>query len=123
MSTIGEKIKKIREIKGLKQEDVAKSLGLSVNQYGKLERDESSITVERLGEIAKVLGVSIEEILSFDGQTIYIGNSHFNHFSSGASQHNTGLPEVERKLYEENKRLLEQRIEFLEGELEKYKNK
>jgi transcriptional regulator with XRE-family HTH domain len=39
--TIGDKIRKVREIKGLKQEWVAGQLGLNVTAYGNLERGDS----------------------------------------------------------------------------------
>lgn len=35
---LGNKIRKIREIKGLKQENVADKIGLSLSSYGKIER-------------------------------------------------------------------------------------
>lgn len=70
--TTGDKIKRIREIKGIKQETMAGELGLSVTQYGKLERDEASVTVDRLEKIASILGVTSEDILNFSGNSSVI---------------------------------------------------
>ena len=50
---IGEKIRKIRELKGLKQSNLAEKLGLTMNGYGKIERGETTITLERLEQISE----------------------------------------------------------------------
>jgi transcriptional regulator with XRE-family HTH domain len=45
---IGTKIRKIREIKGLSQENIAKELSMSITGYGKIERNEVSINFDKL---------------------------------------------------------------------------
>lgn len=42
---IGSKIRKIREIKGYSQENMAIDLDMSVTGYGKIERNQVAITV------------------------------------------------------------------------------
>lgn len=58
-------IQRIRESKNLSREYVADKLKLTVNNYGKMERGEIGLTLERLYELAPILHVSPEEILSF----------------------------------------------------------
>jgi transcriptional regulator with XRE-family HTH domain len=65
---IGEKIRKVRELKGLKQEAVASKLGMSVTAYGNLERGESSLSFERLEEIASALEVNVTDIINIPEQ-------------------------------------------------------
>ncbi|MBE7174439.1 MAG: helix-turn-helix transcriptional regulator [Williamsia sp.] len=65
---IGDKIRKVRELKGYKQEYVADQLGMSVTAYGNLERGDSSPSFDRLEEIAKVLEVSVVDILNIPDQ-------------------------------------------------------
>lgn len=65
---IGDKIRKVRELKGYKQEYVAGKLGLSVTAYGNIERNESSLSFERLEEIAEVLEVAVQDILNIPEQ-------------------------------------------------------
>lgn len=65
---IGDKIRKVRELKGFKQEYVAGKLGLSVTAYGNIERNESSLTFERLEEIAQALEVTVQDILNIPEQ-------------------------------------------------------
>jgi transcriptional regulator with XRE-family HTH domain len=76
--TIGDKIRKVREIKGLKQENIATALGMSITAYGNLERGETAVTVERLEEIAKILEVDAMDIMGLSDSTI------FQHFTQAA---------------------------------------
>lgn len=72
---IGQNIRRIREIKHLKQEAVADALGMSVTAYGNIERGDADVNFSRLGEIAKALDVTEEDIVTF-GSTVY--NNTFN---------------------------------------------
>ncbi len=61
---IGDKIRKVRELKGLKQEYVANQLGMSVTAYGNIERNESSLSFDKLEQIAAALEVTVQDILN-----------------------------------------------------------
>ena len=63
---IGTKIRQIRDLKGLNQENMANELGISVTGYGKIERNEVSVNYERLKQISTVLGVKVEHLIGFD---------------------------------------------------------
>jgi len=65
---IGDKIRKVRELKGFKQEYVAEKLGMSVTAYGNIERHSSDLTFGRLEEIASVLEVAVQDIISIPEQ-------------------------------------------------------
>jgi transcriptional regulator with XRE-family HTH domain len=65
---IGDKIRKVRELKGLKQETVANKLGMSVTAYGNLERGESGLSFERLEEIAAAMEVTVTDIINLPEQ-------------------------------------------------------
>ena len=60
---IGEKIRKIRELKGLKQSNLADKLGMTMNGYGKIERGETTITMERLEQISNALDMKVLDLL------------------------------------------------------------
>jgi transcriptional regulator with XRE-family HTH domain len=60
---IARNLRTIRELKGLKQGYIAKHLGITPNGYGKIERGETSISVERLETISQIYGVSLMDIL------------------------------------------------------------
>ena len=62
---IGKKLKEARKRLGLRQIDVAKKAGISVNYYARVERDEENTTVETLKGICKVLKIKSSKVLSF----------------------------------------------------------
>ena len=64
MNKVYEAIKKLRTSKGYSQEYMANKLEITQGSYGKLERGETSLTIERLNEVANLLGSSIEQIFS-----------------------------------------------------------
>lgn len=65
---IGDRIRKVRELKGLKQEYVAEKLGMSVTAYGNIERNASDLTFSKLEQIASVLEVTPQDIISIPEQ-------------------------------------------------------
>lgn len=71
---IGDKIKRIRDIKGLKQEEVAEMLKITPQAYSKVERNETKLDMERLEEIAKIFKMSVEEIQQFDEKNLFFNN-------------------------------------------------
>jgi transcriptional regulator with XRE-family HTH domain len=116
---IGQRIRKIREIKGLSQENLAFDLGMSVTGYGKIERDEVSVNFHKLEKIASLLGVNIETIIGFDE------NVAFNNFNSKIENqigHNE-MPKEMKELFEENIKLLKEKIVLLENEIERLKQR
>lgn len=77
MIKTGNKIKKIREYKDYTQEYMAQRLGLSITAYGKIERDETEMTLTRLDDIAKILEIDARQILDFDEKNIFnVENGH-----------------------------------------------
>lgn len=98
LSKIGSSIRKIREIKGLKQETVALKLGLTTNGYGKIERGESQINLDRLNQIAEIFDVNPNDILNFDENTIY-NFENMNYSAPHGTVNNYSLSEEERALF------------------------
>jgi len=84
--SVGEKIKKLRELKNYTQYYMANELNLSLSGYGKIERDETDISLSRLEEIAKVLEVDLPTILSFDEKNVF--NFSNNENACGFIQNN-----------------------------------
>ncbi len=62
---IGHKIRDIRRLKGLTQENMATMLEMTDLAYRKMERNETKITLERLEQIADKLCVSATDIMTF----------------------------------------------------------
>ena len=61
-NTVGEKIRQLRVVSGLSQENVAEEIGMSYGNYGKIERGEIDVSSTHLIAIAKVLKVNVSAI-------------------------------------------------------------
>ena len=113
---IGDKIRKVRELKGLKQEDVAGKLGLSVTAYGNIERNDSSLTFERLEEIAEVLEVTVQDILNIPEQlNIHsVNNAHQVGFNQNTTiNDNRTCTEGEMEAYKFALTNIQKEVEYL----------
>lgn len=64
LDTIGKNIRKFREIKKLRQEDLAEKTDLTTNYIGKIERGEKIPSLETFINILNSLGVSADMVLS-----------------------------------------------------------
>ena len=63
MNTIGERIKNLRELKGLSAKELAEILDINQSTYSKLENDKKSISVSELRRITKFFGVTADYII------------------------------------------------------------
>lgn len=74
LKKIGERIRKLRSIKGLTQENVAEELGINSSSYSKIERGETDANASRLLQIAKVLGVNATQF--FEDSLLSVNEDH-----------------------------------------------
>lgn len=63
MNDISKTLKQMRIARGLSQKDMAERLGISYQSYNRWENDTGNLTMNRVGEIASVLGVEPISIL------------------------------------------------------------
>jgi transcriptional regulator with XRE-family HTH domain len=68
---LGENIKKLRELKNYTQQYLADELDISLSGYGKIERDQTEITMARLLEIAKILEIDLFSLIHFNGNDVF----------------------------------------------------
>lgn len=115
MLLVGKKIKKLRELRNLKQDWVAEQLGLTQSGYSKIENGEVDVPVEKLEQISKILNVRPEDILTFDENMVF--NVMNNKTINGFVIYNTS--EYERKLHDEQVKNLKDEIQYLKGVLDK----
>jgi transcriptional regulator with XRE-family HTH domain len=66
LETIGRRIRKLRHLRGYKQEIIAREIGLSQTAYSKIETGDTSLTIGRAALIAKFFGMSLTELLSWE---------------------------------------------------------
>ena len=62
--TLGKRIGALRREKGLKQDELAEKLGISPQAVSKWETDQTCPDISLLPSLAKILGVSVDELLS-----------------------------------------------------------
>jgi transcriptional regulator with XRE-family HTH domain len=120
---IGRKISRIRELRDMKQEALAQALGISQQTISAIENSET-IEEERLIEVAKALGVTVEAIKNFSEEAAINYFNTFNESSNNFNHYNTCTFNPLDKLMEtveENKKLYERllqsekdKIEYLE---------
>ncbi len=112
---IGEKLRKVREMKGYSQEYIASQLQITQNAYSKIERGETRLSDERLQRIAEILEVPKESIEGFSDKVFVqvMGNS-------GNYNGNIHIEATETLLryYEKEIERLAARVAFLEGKLD-----
>ncbi|MBP1221652.1 helix-turn-helix domain-containing protein [Flavobacterium sp. 1355] len=120
---IGRKISRIRELRDMKQEALAQALGISQQTISAIENSET-IEEERLIEVAKALGVTVEAIKSFSEEGMI---NYFNTFNESPNNYfglnNCTFNPLDKLMetVEENKNLYErllqaekEKIEYLE---------
>lgn len=61
-------VKKIRKEKGFSQEVIAEKLGITQRMYGRLENEESEVTLNQLFKIMEILDISLNDILNIQKQ-------------------------------------------------------
>ena len=114
---IGQKIKKLRELKNLTQEHMANELGLTQSAYSRMELGETEVTYSKLEKIATVFDMKPEEIITFNENMAF--NIMHNDVGNGLVINNNQLSEGERNLYEQQIQLLKDEVSFLKGMLDK----
>jgi len=70
MLETGQNIKTIREIKNFTQGYVATQLNMSVPNYSNIETGKTDVTLTRLEQIANVLQIDYQQILTLDREQI-----------------------------------------------------
>ncbi len=101
--TLGQKVCKLRELRGYSQQYMGLKLGISQTAYGKLERGAAAISPERLARLAHILDVEVSYLQNFDFERVFQPTA-----SEGAA-----LTNYERQHYEHTIQQLQQQIRSL----------
>ena len=67
--SIGEKLKQVRNAKGMTLKELGDAVGLSAGYLSQLERGKSSIAMNQLGKLATCLGVDVRYFISEEFQS------------------------------------------------------
>jgi transcriptional regulator with XRE-family HTH domain len=66
INNVGEKIRQLRLLAGLSQENIAEEIGMSHGNFGKIERGEIDINTQHLFAVAKALKVDVTDLFDFN---------------------------------------------------------
>jgi transcriptional regulator with XRE-family HTH domain len=69
--SVHEKIKRVRQLKGWSQEEVANQLGMSPNGYGSIERGETDVNLSRLEQIAALFNMKLADLLELNEKIVF----------------------------------------------------
>ncbi len=111
MNTVGNKIRLLREEKGLSQENMAASLDMTQSNYARLEKDDNRISLPRLIVIAKTLDITVTELVGEKANNVV--NQSNNHEAVTYLQSNF---QADR----EHIQTLKDEIEYLKKMLDKF---
>lgn len=113
MMQIGDKIRNLRSLKGLSQENMAEMLEMSVVAYGDIERNKKDVNLKRLEQIADVFGISVADILAFGDRV--------SNFFEQCNQHSfvVGSGNTQSNIYDAKE--LQHQLEKAQMEIEKLK--
>jgi len=114
---IGRKISRIRELRDMKQEALAQALGISQQTVSSIENSET-IDEEKLTEIAKILGISVEGIKNFSEEAVLniIGNTLNDGSVINGNAYNCNFNPLDKvvELYERLVQSEKDKVEYLE---------
>ncbi len=110
MNTIGNKIRILREERGLSQENMASALDITQSNYARLEKDDNRISVPRLIIIAKTLETTVTEIIGEKPNTVVNQNTQRDAFAYFQSTFQSDKEHIQT---------LKEEIEYLKKMLDK----
>jgi transcriptional regulator with XRE-family HTH domain len=128
MDTARLNIKKRREMKGLRQQDMADKLNMTTRTYQNLESGTTRLDLERLEQIAGILEMQMEDLLKQEGYYIYQEIKEATGSGSGTGDiYNYGIEKETVKMLLTSKdseiQSLKEEIKSLKEELKYFKEK
>lgn len=106
---LGENVRKIRELKGFSQQNLADEIKVDQKTISRIEKGDLSPKFETLVSISKVLSINISQLLAFNESLIF---NNYNQYQQGGNYNaylNTEIDKVE-ELY---KQLLKEKDEVI----------
>lgn len=113
MNNVGNRIRKMREEKGITQELMAMSLDITQSNYGRLEKDDRRLTVPKIQKIAEILNVSIAQIFNESSEKVI----NQMHNESPTAYNVENLYQDNKEVYEQLNISLKEHIAHLEKEI------
>ncbi|MCB9203124.1 MAG: helix-turn-helix transcriptional regulator [Flavobacteriales bacterium] len=80
-NSIGNNVRKYRELRGYSQEYMAEKMDITQSAYGKIEKENVKITIDRLQRISEILEVDLGNLINSKNQNIF--NLYNNQTANG----------------------------------------
>lgn len=96
--SVHEKIRLVRQAKGLTQEEVAEKLDMSVNGYGDIERGETDVNLSRLEQLADLFEITLVQLVGLDGKNIFTNNGTQHSQNNNCTIHSCPADYVQLKI-------------------------
>jgi transcriptional regulator with XRE-family HTH domain len=93
---LGENIRKIRELKGFTQQNLADEIKVDQKTISRIEKGQLSPKFETLEELSRALSVSLAQIMAFDEHLIFNNFIHAQHGGHFVAYNNTEIEKVEQ---------------------------
>jgi transcriptional regulator with XRE-family HTH domain len=106
---LGENVRKIRELKGFSQQNLADEIKVDQKTISRIEKGDLSPKFETLVSISKALSIGLSQLLAFNESLIF---NNYNQYQQGGNYNaylNTEIDKVE-ELY---KQLLKEKDEVI----------
>jgi transcriptional regulator with XRE-family HTH domain len=114
-ANIGDKIRKVRELKGFTQDFMAGKLEMSQRAYSKIENNDIKLDWGRIEDISKILNIEPTDLVSFNDSLVFNNCTQSGNFQV----FNNNFPDELKKSYEDRVNHLEKEVLFLRGLLAK----
>jgi XRE family transcriptional regulator, regulator of sulfur utilization len=116
---IGEKIRKIRTLKGFSQEYMSEKLKISQPAYSDIENSKTKVGIDTIQELATIFDIDTNDLINFDESQVF--NNTFNQDSKGFFNVKKFINETfehERKSYQDQIQTLKDEVVYLRGKLD-----
>jgi transcriptional regulator with XRE-family HTH domain len=112
MEHLGQRIKRLRESRNYTQEFMANNLKISQNSYSRIESENVKLTTDRLKNIAQILDVPVELLITNEAPNFSIHNSTVDKYYGFINN----LHEEQKEITQNSFRILEEQLKHLQQE-------
>lgn len=92
---LGENIRKIRDLKGFSQQNLADEIGTDQKTISRIEKGSLSPKFETLVAITKALNVKLTAVLDFSDMQVFNNTIHSQHGGHFVAYNNTEVEKIE----------------------------
>lgn len=80
---ICDKVRIMREVRQLSQEEMAEKMGMSVTGYAKIERGQTKLHFEKLAQIAQIFNIELNDLINMENKkpTWFFGENNSNNYN------------------------------------------